>query len=113
MKNILFRLGGLLMVAGAILPLFLPTVAPYIFALGALIFCPIQMTYRYEGDDFVVRRLRRQQLMGALLLLVTAGLMLLSLWGVPPFRGREWAITLMIATVLELYTAFRLPESEK
>lgn len=85
MKTKLFRLGGLLMVFGALLPLFLPSVAPYVFTLGALLFCPIQMLDRYEGDDFTTRRLRRQQLMGAVLLLVTAGLMCCSLWQVPLF----------------------------
>ena len=71
MKTVLYRLGGLLLIAGAVLPLFAPSVAPFVFTVGALLFCPIQMTDRYEGHSVVIRRLRRQQLLAALLLLVT------------------------------------------
>ena len=48
------------------MPLFLPAIAPYVFAAGALCFCPIQMSDRYEGSNMTIRRLRRQQMLGAL-----------------------------------------------
>lgn len=71
-------------------------------------FAPTQMADRYEGDNIIIRRLRRQQMLGALMLLVSAGLMLTSYWNIPPFRGSEWKMTLTIAAVLELYTIFRI-----
>lgn len=113
LRTILYRLGGALLVIGAVLPLFSATAAAYTFALGAVLFSPIQMSDRYEGSNLIVRRLRRQQMLGALLLLVTAALMLTSLYQVPPFRGGEWRITLIIATVLEVYAIFRIDHEER
>lgn len=112
-QTTLYRAGGVLLVVGAVLPLFAPAVAPYVFAAGALSFCYVQMTDRYEGSNLIIRRLRRQQMLGALLLLVTAALMFTSLYGIPPFRGSEWKVTLMIAAVLELYSIFRIDCEEK
>lgn len=113
LRTYLYKLGGLLLVAGALMPLFLPGLAPYVFGAGALLFCPIQMNDRYEGNNLIIRRLRRQQMLGALLLLVTAALMFSSHFDLPPFRAGEWKITLMIATVLELYAIFRIEKEEK
>ena len=103
MRNFFYSAGGLLLVAGAVLPIFLSSVAPFVFALGAVMFAPTQMADRYEGDNIIIRRLRRQ-----LMLLVSAGLMLTSYWNIPPFRGSEWKMTLTIAAVLELDTIFRI-----
>ena len=69
---------------------------------------------RYDGRSITVRRLRRQQMLGALLLMISACLMLAAESRLLPLRGGEWKITLAVAAVLELYTAFRLPaELEK
>ena len=70
LQTLLFRIGGVLMIIGAALPLFVPAIAPYVYTLGALLFCPIQMLDRYEGSNPVTRRLRRQQLFGSFALLV-------------------------------------------
>lgn len=114
MRNFFYSAGGLLLVAGAVLPIFLSSVAPFVFALGAVMFAPTQMADRYESDNIIIRRLRRQQMLGALMLLVSAGLMLTSYWNIPPFRGSEWKMTLTIAAVIELYTIFRIShEAEK
>lgn len=112
-KNLLFYLGGVLLCLGALMPLFLPGAAPYVFTLGALLFAPIQIADRYEGRSIVIRHLRRQQIVGALLLVVTGMMMLCSLYRVPPFRGTEWKLALAIAVVLELYTIFRIDHEEK
>ncbi len=112
-KQTLYYIGGLLLVAGAVLPLFVPEVAPYVFAVGALLFAPVQMADRYEGRNLVIRRLRRQQVMGAFLLLVTAVLMFMQVYQLRPFRGGEWKIFLTIAVFLELYTVFRIDFEEK
>lgn len=118
MISYLLPLGGLLMLAGAILPIFVPTVAPWVFCAGALLFCPMQMLARYEGTNLTVRRLRRQQLLGALLLLISGGLMFADIYG--PWRfgslwlmGGEWKMFLLIAAIIEVYTAFRIPAAEK
>lgn len=113
LKTQLYRAGGLLVVIGAVLPLIAPAVAPWVFGLGALLFSPIQMTDRYEGGNIIIQRLRRQQVLGALMLLVTAALMFTSYYNIPPFRGSEWKVTLLIAAVLELYAVFRISHEEK
>ena len=108
MKQIAFYIGGAALVVGALLPLFLPAVAPYVFALGALLFAPAQMADRYEGRNRIIRHLRRQQVVGALTLLLTAAMMFMELWQIKPFRGGEWKIMLLIAVVFEVYTIFRI-----
>ncbi len=112
LQTLLFRIGGVLMIIGAALPLFVPAVAPYVYALGALLFCPIQMLDRYEGSNPVTRRLRRQQLFGSFALLVAGALMFFSLYHIPPFRGREWQIALIIGAIFEIVPAFRMKEDK-
>lgn len=113
LKNLLYRIGGILLIIGASLPIFSMSAGAYAFALGVALFCPIQMNEHYEGSNIVIRRLKRQQMLGALMLIVTAALMLTALYQIPPFRGGEWRITLIIATVLEVYAIFRIDHEEK
>lgn len=83
--------------------------SPVLYSLGAIMFVIPQLLVRYEGKNPVIARLRRQQIFGALLLLVTAVCMF-------TLHHNEWIVCLTIAAVLELYTAFRIPkelENEK
>lgn len=112
-QTLLYRIGGSLIVIGSLLPLFAPDFAPFVFALGAIVFGCTQISDRYDGENFVIRRLRRQQVMGALLLIVTAYLMISEYFQWSPFRGSEWKVTLMIAAFLELYTIFRIDHESK
>ena len=115
LQNFLYAAGGIVLLAGAVMPLFpgLLVAGAWVFTAGSLLFSSMQMLARYEGSNFTVRRLRRQQLLGAILLLVTAGLLLMKAYGTGPLRGNEWKLTLTIAAVLEVYTAFRLPAALK
>ena len=101
----LMIIGALLLLAGAALMITGWTLAPYLFCVGALLFAAMQMTDRYEGQDITVKRLRRQQLIGSLMLLVTGVLMFVE-------RHNGWIVTLTIAALIQLYTAFRMPEKE-
>lgn len=117
-QNILFILGGCLLVVGAILPM-VPTLREYAaiaFSIGALLFGSMQLLQRYDGPSIVIRRLRRQQILGAFFLMISAALMIMKTYhvGPIPIRGDEWKVTLIVAAILEFYTAFRLPvEIEK
>ncbi len=115
LQNIIYILGGILLLMGAVMPIIPATqgFAPYIFSSGATMFATMQMLASYEGNDLVVRRLRRQQVLGAVLLLVSAGLLTMHTLRTGPFQGDEWKITLTIAAILEVYTAFRLPAALK
>ena len=116
LQTAIMNFGGLAIVVGALMPIlgepFLK-VFPYVYTVGALCFCPMQMLARYEGSNFVVRRLRRQQLLGAMLLLAAAALMFMSLYRFGPFQGAEWQMSLALGAVFELYTSFRIPSALK
>lgn len=101
----LMMTGAIVLLIGASLMITGWTPAPYIYCIGALLFATMQMADRYDGDDLVVKRLRRQQLFGCLMLLVTGVLMFIE-------RHNGWIATLTIAALLELYTAFRMPEKK-
>ena len=101
MKRVLYVLGGVLMVAGACLFVTRLAVSPYLYLAGAVLFGWAQVTDKTADDTLVVRRLRRQQLIAAFLLVV-AGVLMLTL------RHNEWVVCLLVAAVIELYTSFRL-----
>ena len=52
-----------------------------------------------------IKRLRRQQIFGALLLVLTGAFMFFT-------HGNEWIVSLTIAAILELYTSVRIPQEE-
>lgn len=72
---------------------------------GACLFAYVQLVSDYKGKNIIIRRLRRQQLLGAMLLVLTGVIMLL-------WKRNEWIVCLTVAAVLELYTAFRIPQEE-
>ena len=82
--------------------------APYVYLVGAVPFAYVQVVHdRYDGPSFIIKRLRRQQIFGALALIL-AGVFMFTL------HRNEWIVCLTVASVLELYTAFRIPhELEK
>lgn len=111
LQNWLYRLGGLLLIAGAALPLFSKNygVAFGLFAPGAVLFAWMQVLERYEGKSATIRRLRRIQLIGAACLVIAAALLFMRWKQIAPCRGGEWLIALCIAAVHEIYAAYRLP----
>lgn len=115
LQNWLYRLGGLLLIAGAAVPLFSKNygIAFALFAPGAVLFAWMQVLERYEGKSFTVRRLRRIQLIGAACLVVAAALLFMRWKQIAPCRGGEWLIALCVAAVQEVYAAFRLPAELK
>jgi len=112
LQNAISMIGGVLLIVGALLPLagVMAEYAPYVFTLGALSYGGTQMLRRYEGKNTTIIRLRRQEIIGALLLMVSAVLMLVSSFRLLLLQGGEWKVCLSIAVVFELYTAFRLPQ---
>ena len=108
-QAIIYNLGGILMLIGALMPMepSLITYAAYVYTCGALAFGCMQLLQRYEGKNVALIRLRRQQIIGAMLLIFAGVLMFTS-------KRNEWIVCLTIAAVLQLYTAYRIPsEMEK
>ena len=99
--------GAVLLLVGAMLQITRWELSPYIYTVGAVMFAYVQVVSRYEGQNLIVRRLRRQQVLGAVLLVFAGVLMFVT-------RHNEWVLCLSAAAVLQLYTAFRIPsELEK
>lgn len=103
------KLGGLLLIVGAALYMFRPLVAFVLYTIGALCFGCLQMLQSYDGQNFIIRRLRRQQLLGALALLLAACCMCMQTFRFGFALRNEWVVCLAIGAVLELWTAFRIP----
>ena len=101
--------GGVLVIAGAAAFMLWPVAAFVLFAVGAVLFSAMLLQQQYEGRNFILRRLRRQQLLGCAALLVTACLMAMQVFRFGFARRNEWVVCLAVACVLLLYTAFRIP----
>ena len=98
--------GAVALLLGAALQITQLAWAPYLYLIGAIMFAYVQVMSGYEGKNIIIRRLRRQQIIGATLLVV-AGVMMI-LW-----KRNEWVVCLTIAAVLEMYTVFRIPQEEE
>ena len=99
--------GAVLLLVGAMLQITRWELSPIIYTIGAVMFAYVQVMSRYEGKNLIIRRLRRQQILGAVLLVFAGVLMFVT-------KHNEWVLCLTVAAILELYTAFRIPsELEK
>jgi len=116
LQNAIFISGALLMVVGAAMGMFLRSVAPWIYAVGALMFVAMQIQQRYEGDNFTIQRLRRIMLLSDVLLIIVAALMFAD-YGNPfgldqltwlNYIHNNWVVVLLIAAFLQLYTVYRI-----
>jgi cytochrome b subunit of formate dehydrogenase len=103
LRKILTVLGGLMLLVGACLMITKWKDAPYIYTIGAVLFGIMQVMDRYTGNSIVLKRLRVQQVVASLLLVVTGVLMFVM-------HHNEWIVCLTVAVVIELYTAFRIPQ---
>ena len=78
LQNLIFLAGGALMVIGVALNFFgFQQVAACLFLLGAVCFGGMQMMQTYEGNNVVIRRLRRIMTLADVLFIVS-GLLLLE-----------------------------------
>lgn len=124
-------------VVGAVLLLFGAAVfitgwsyAPYMYLVGSIMFAIGQFADRYEGDDKIMKRLRAQQVTGAVFLLITGVLMFsegIHFWLLNNAsmgtnlrsilleltRRNNWIVTLSIGAVFELYSSFRMDSISK
>lgn len=129
-QNILFLVGGALMVVGAgcfsvvLWNAGIQRVACWVFLVGAVLFTVMQVMQVYDGRSFVVRRLKRIQGIADLLFLVSGFLMVDRVYALlRPFFvtdvdylntiGNKWVLALLIAAILEMYTATRISSELK
>ena len=116
LQTAIYLAGAVLMAVGAGLSVLQWWVAPYVYAVGAICFVSMQMLQRYEGQNFVIRRLRRIMLLSDVLFLVAALLMLanqgnflgLSYITYIQYVYNKWVVVLLIAAILQIYTIHRI-----
>ena len=104
------------MVVGSGASLFLQSWAPYVYAPGALLFVAMQLRQRYEGSDFVIRRLRRIMILSDVLFLLAALLMFantsnflgIQYLSYVKYVHNNWIVVLLVAAVLQLYASHRI-----
>ena len=94
--------GAVLTLVGAALQITRWEFSPYIYIVGVVLFAYTQVMDGYDGKNLIVRRLRRQQILGAVLLVFAGVLMFVT-------HNNEWILCLTVAAILELYTAYRIP----
>lgn len=102
----LFAIGAVMTLAGAAVFITGWIYAPYIYTIGAGFFALAQINTPVKGKSPALRRLRIQQIFGAIAMVLTGAFMFTT-------RGNEWIACLTIAAVIELYTAFRIPQEEE
>lgn len=106
-----YHIGGVLMVIGAV-AYAMPAMRAWawaVYGLGVLGYAGMQLYAKYEGHDLVLKRLRRQQVLSCLLLFLSAIALVLHSLALWTEVGNTWLMLLIIATVFQLYTAFRIP----
>ncbi|MBP3774051.1 MAG: hypothetical protein ILA34_01725 [Bacteroidaceae bacterium] len=109
----LFTAGGLLLLTGAVMwpnGKWWPVVA---YCAGALCFGAMQMGQRYEGKSITIRRLRRQQILGAVALMLAGAAMIANRLDLGYLQHNEWMAIMAIGALLECYTVFRIDHELK
>ena len=116
LQTVIFLIGAVLMVIGSGAYVLMWSYAPIVYAVGALCFVAMQLLQRYEGRNFVIRRLRRIMIISDVFFLVAALLMFANQYN---FLGLDqltyikyihnnWVIVLLVAAVLQLYSTHRI-----
>lgn len=124
-QSIIYLLGGALMVigAGCFVVMWQQKVFCWVFLLGALMFSAMQASQIYEGNDLTLKRLKRLQALANLAFMLAGMLMVDSAYGYLQvlfgqgaqayynylqYVYNKWVVLLLIAALLEIYTAHRI-----
>ena len=92
----LFGVGAVMALTGAAVFITGWIYAPYIYTIGAGFIALAQVNTPVKGKSKTLKRLRVQQIFGALALILTGAFMFTT-------RGNEWIACLTVAAILELY----------
>lgn len=100
-KDVLFRISGILILLSAGLHLAIPTVAPWVMAFSVVVFTAITLTNPYPGKSIRGKRLFNFQLFSCILMIVATYLM---------FRERnEWVLAMIVSAIFLLYASVMIP----
>lgn len=120
-QNIIFLVGGVLMVVGAGCFAFMwqQEVMCWIYLAGAVMFATMQMMQTYEGNNITVRRLKKIMTTADIFFVLSGILMVDNAYRfmqqvftnyVTYFQYvfNKWVLLLLVAAVLEIYTMHRI-----
>jgi hypothetical protein len=126
LQSILFFVGGVLMVigAGSFALMWQQSIVCWIYLIGAVLFTVMQSMQTYNGNNFVLKRLKRIQsvadicfILSALLMVDTAYLffrpIFIDFLTYTQYVYNKWVVLLLIAAFLELYTTYRIDSEMK
>ena len=88
---------------GAVARMFLPEYYSYIYITGAVLFAVMQFLLRPRNSSVTLRRLVMQQQLAGVLF-VAAGVLMFT------HTRNEWMVLLTCGALVELYTAYRIPQ---
>jgi hypothetical protein len=125
-QSVLFLFGGVLMVigAGSFALMWQQTIVCWIYLIGSVLFTVMQSMQTYNGNNFVLKRLKRIQsvadicfILSALLMVDTAYLFFRPIFTdfltYTQYVYNKWVVLLLIAAFLELYTTYRIDSEMK
>lgn len=125
-QSVLFLLGGVLMVigAGSFALMWQQPIVCWIYLIGSVLFSVMQSMQTYNGNNFVLKRLKRIQsvadicfILSALLMVDTAYLFFRPIFTdfltYTQYVYNKWVVLLLIAAFLELYTTYRIDSEMK
>lgn len=105
MKNLLYKISGILILISLLIHLIYPVVAPWIMAVSVAMFSVITVTSPYPGKSIRGKRLYNLRILSCLFMIAATYLM---------FRQRpEWVLVLVAGAVFMLYSSFVLPKELK
>lgn len=125
-QSVLFLFGGVLMVigAGSFALMWQQPIVCWIYLIGSVLFTVMQSIQTYNGNNFVLKRLKRIQsvadicfILSALLMVDTAYLFFRPIFTdfltYTQYVYNKWVVLLLIAAFLELYTTYRIDSEMK
>lgn len=125
-QSALFVAGGVLMVigAGSYAATWMQQVACWVFLTGSLLFTIMQQMQSYEGQNFVIRRLKNIMSFAHLCFVLSGLLMADSAYGFMlrafsnymdyyTYLYNKWVVLLLVAAILEVYTMHRIDNELK
>ena len=120
-QNIIFLVGGVLMVVGAGCFAFMwqQEVMCWIYLAGAVMFATMQMMQTYEGNNITVRRLKKIMTTADIFFVLSGILMVDNAYrfmqqvftnyvAYLQYVFNKWVLLLLVAAVLEIYTMHRI-----
>lgn len=121
LQSLIFLTGGAMMVVGAgcFALMWQQIIACWIYLVGALMFGVMQMMQEYQGNNFIVKRLKRIMSLADIFFILSGFLMVDMVYRFlqSAFDNyltyyntiyNKWVVLLLIAAILEMYTMHRI-----